>query len=400
MPTIDKGEGAKKALSADERRTRQTNTGADLRATQRSKTVSAKRNASMVGETIGARVRAKNEALRAIGEEEDAMDPAVDTAMEDLVGMLEGASMGGRRRGGAKVLDALGGLFSGLKGKAGEAGSGLDAAAATVVNNLGTIGAVGTTVTVLNHPTVVGNLAQVFAEVLKQGTNATITSTWGAWGAALGQLRDAATTVVATIGAQTVQGPVVPVAMAVLVTMIRANKSGRSFAQVLKDDASALTSAASRAVTGQMQAATNAYGKEAAAIGIRQLKEVAGRIDRPMGPGAAAMSSAAATGAPAMGSTGVVAATPSKTGAIPSKAREFAASVAPAGEDWKAATTLAGLATAAAAPGKSDMEDEEEDDDAELGGRRRRKTRKGRKPRRRTTLRKRRSSRKAIKFVY
>lgn len=351
---------------------------------------SAKRTASLPGETIGARVKAKNDALRAIGEEEDAMDPVVDEAMDDLVGMLASTSMGGSRKGGAKILDAIGGLFSGLKGTAGAGAGALDTAAATVVNNLGTLGAVSGTVAVLNHPTVVGNLAQLFAEVLKQGTNTSITSTYGDWGRALLQLKDAAATVASTVVEQSAQGPVVPVAIAVLITMLRGKNSGRSFAQVLKDDAAALTSVASRAVTGQIQAATDAYGKEAAAKGIRQLKEIAGRIDRPTGPGVAAMSAAVSSGAPAVGSMGVVPASPATVAKLPATAQGLAAAASAPGPEWEAAMGLKKLGTTPM-----------EDDDAELGGRRRRaKTRKGRKARKTRRVTRRRKPSTAVTFVY
>jgi hypothetical protein len=334
--------------------------------------------ASFPGDSIGARVAAKNAALAAIGEEEDAMDPAVDTAMEDLVGMLQGTSIGGRRRlrGGGPTAEAIGHLFSGLKAKAASVGGTLDAAVATLVNNLGTVGAVGGTVAVLNHPSVIGNMAQLFAEVLKQGSPAVITSTWSQWSAALGQLASAASTVVETAGAQTAQGPVVPVAIAVLVTMIRGNKSGRSFADVLKDDASALASGAAYVVTGQIQAATEAYGKEAAAKGIRQLKELAGRVERPRGPGVVALDTGvpAARGGPA--GIGLVAASPGAVSRIPAAARNVANAASAPGPDYSAAVTLAGLADRV--QGEDDMKE---------GGRRRRKTKKRASKKRRATRR-------------
>ena len=351
-------------------------------AREASRGFSAKRNASMQGESIGERVKAKNEALRAIGATPaETADPVVDEAMDDLVKMLASTSMGGSRKGGAKILDAIGGLFSGLKGTAGAGAGALDTAAATVVNNLGTLGAVSGTVAVLNHPTVVGNLAQLFAEVLKQGTNTSITSTYGEWGRALLQLKDAAATVASTVVEQSAQGPVVPVAIAVLITMLRGKNSGRSFAQVLKDVASALTSVASRAVTGQIQAATDAYGKEAAAKGIRQLKEIAGRIDRPTGPGAAAMSAAVSSGAPAIGSMGVVPASPATVAMIPDAAMRVANATGPPGETSQAARALMDL--------------------SEGSGRRRRgKSRKPRKTRKTRRMTRRSKTITALKFVY
>ena len=163
--------------------------------------------------------------------------------------------------------------------------------------------------------------------------------------------------------------------------MLRGKNSGRSFAQVLKDDASALTSVASRAVTGQIQAATDAYGKEAAAKGIRQLKEIAGRIDRPTGPGAAAMSAAVSSGAPAIGSMGVVPASPATVAMIPDAAMRVANATGPPGETSQAARALMDL--------------------SEGSGRRRRgKSRKPRKTRKTRRMTRRSKTITALKFVY
>lgn len=342
------------------------------------------------GESIGQRVAAKNAALRALDVKSE---PVVDAAIDDLVGILEPALSGGskRKRGGGQFSEAVGALFAGVKSSVASAGNTLDSAAATVVRNLpailGVSGAVGGTVAVLNHPTVIGNLAEVTAKVFQLGTDASITSTWGDWGAALVQIKDALGTVASTVASQTAQGPVVPVAIAVAITLIRARKSGRSFGQVLKDDAAALTSVASRAVTGQMQAFSEGYRKGSMKLGPDQLKELAARIERPTGPGAAAMSSAASTGAPAAFGTpagvGLTAASPGRVAQIPAAARGLAGSVPPPADG----------STEAAAAALMDLSNQ--------GGRGRkgksRKTRGSRKTRRMTRRAKKIT---ALKFVY
>jgi hypothetical protein len=336
------------------------------------------------GDSIGARVAAKNAlrraALNAVGaNEEEQKDPAVDTAMDDLVSMLDEASIGGRRRlrGGGQTEESIRSLFSGLKAKAASLGGALDGAVATVVNNLGAVGAASGAIAVLNHPSFIGNMAQLFAEVLKLGTNEAITSTWKQWGTALLQLADATGTVAGTVAGQTAQGPVVPVAIAVLVTMIRAKKSNppRSFAQVLKDDALVFTSGLARVVTGQMQAASEGWKEGERQMFGDQLKEVARGVKYPVGPGVPAP-----TGAPAFGMKGLVPASPH--------------SVAKVGETARAIPSPSSIAAAAPLSGRhADARDMAEGAYTLAGmplgvkGGRRRKTKKRASKKRRATRR-------------
>jgi hypothetical protein len=260
--------------------------------------------------------------------------------------------------------------------------------------------------TVLNRPTVYGNIARVAAEVFRSALNTSVQSTWGQWGEAFLDMGRAGGVIAGTLAEQTAQGPVVPFALATMYVAWDANRQGKTMTQLLLEYGSAVKTSATRLTKGQVDAFQAALKGETAATSARVLKEIAGRIDRPAGEGAQQLSAAfASLGAPAMGSTGMVPgrAAPSPASALGSLASASPDVIADNTEARKAAAALLSLAdlpksdivespapgaNAAAAPAAV-MEDE-----APPGGRRRR-----RKTRRRVPKRKR-ITRKMPIFVY
>lgn len=243
--------------------------------------------------------------------------------------------------------------------------------------------AVAGVVTVLNRPTFYGNIARVSAEVFRTFLNGSVQSTWGDWGNTFLDIGRAAGVVMSTVGEQTIQGPVVPFALATMFVAWDANRQRKTMTQLLSEYGSVVTTAATRFTREQVNAFKAALKTEAAVKGARSLKQLARRIERPRGEGAEQLSAAfASLGAPAMGSTGVV---PGSAGPDPASAFRSLASAPPAviaenTEARKAAAALLSLADLVESP--ASMEDE-----APPGGRRRRRT-KRRAPKRKRITRK------------
>jgi hypothetical protein len=332
-------------------------------------------------------------------------DPAVDAAFADAVAAVE--SMGGRRksRGGvkrsataafeaspptpivapppsseappAKRERAGPTILDGVKEK-------LNTVRSAVVPATTAI-AIGTA---LNRPTVYGNLARLVAEVIKTGTNTTIQSTWGDWGQAILDIAKSVGVVGELLAAQTAQGPVVPVSIATAILMYRAQKSGKTLAKLIQDDAAAVQSGARGLAKAQVDAFQTAIKEEGFRANVSTLKEIAAKARRsaPSGEGAAAMTAAITSlGAPAVGSTGVV---PGFAPPGPPGQPIAALAAAPPGAiaDATAARAAAGaLLTLATVASPSD-----------IGGRR---ARRRRKTKRRVPKRKR-TTRKLLTFVY
>lgn len=240
--------------------------------------------------------------------------------------------------------------------------------------------------TVLNRPTVYGNLARVVAEIIKTGANSAITSTWGDWGTAILDVAKSIGVVGELIAAQTAQGPVVPVSIATAIMAIRAQKAGKTIGQLIQSDASEVQSAIGRITKAQVDGFKAAVSAEGRSMNIATLKDIAARTrsSKPEGPGAADLSAAfQSLGAPAMGSTGLAPgrAVPAPGTALQELASAPASAVADASEARAAAAGLMALTTLSTA--------------APEGGRRRRRRRTKRKvPKRR------RATRKLLTFVY
>lgn len=132
--------------------------------------------------------------------------------------------------------------------------------------------------TVLNRPTVYGNLARLAAEVIKTGTNTAITSTWGDWGTALLDIARSIGVVGELAAAQTAQGPVIPVSIATAIMAMRAQKAGISIGELVRRDAAAIQSSVSGAVTGQITAFRQAARSAPSEANIRTLKDIARQI--------------------------------------------------------------------------------------------------------------------------
>lgn len=367
-------------------------------------------------------------------------DPTVDSAFADAVSGASEGMRGGRKKGGR-----AGGVKRKAEGEAGEAEGSSEAPApssasaaataanaaasnasaeapsgsappakrsrvATLVDGLKakvaqvrpyattglTVAAVGTA---LNRPTVYGNLARLVAEIIKTGTNQTITSTWQDWGQTILDIGRSIGVVGELLDQQSRQGPVVPVSIATAIMAYRAQKAGKTLGQLIRDDAEAVGAGVRSLAKSQLDAFNAAVRAEGLRSNVATLKLIAQRArqSQPTGEGAAALTAAVTSlGAPAVGSTGLVQnrATGPFSAAIAPLTSADPAAVADAAAARAAAGALLALADSATPAPAADAGDDE------LGGRRRRKTRKGRKPRRRVTLRRKRATRKAPKFVY
>lgn len=216
-------------------------------------------------------------------------DPEIAATLLDVAETLQ---EGGRRRkrGGVRTAQAIKNLITSIVESGPLTFQLLDEAIATTIENIGTIakvsGTVGTTVLVLNHPTVFGNLAEIGAVITKAAVDTNITSKWSDWWEAFKQTSQAAAILGETVVSQSIQGPVVPAAIAAAIMSYRASKSGKSVWQVIKDDANTVLSVASRGATGFIQDFQDAYQKEAQAATLRSLKELSSTLKKPVGPGA------------------------------------------------------------------------------------------------------------------
>lgn len=141
-----------------------------------------------------------------------------------------------------------------------------------------TVGAVVAVGTVLNRPTVYGNLARLAAEVIKTGTNAAITSTWGDWGTAILDIARSIGVVGELAAAQTAQGPVVPVSIATAIMAMRASRAGISIGDLVRRDAAAIRSSVSGAVASQIAAFRQAARSTPSADTLQTLKDIARQI--------------------------------------------------------------------------------------------------------------------------
>lgn len=222
-----------------------------------------------------------------------------DTLAEALADAILGAEeitgkvSGGKRRGGGKTTEAIKNVVKSILGGAGSVIGVVDSAIGTAINTTAgavkIVGAVGSAAVVLNHPTMIGNLAKLSAAVLTTGADQAVQSTWGDWGSAILSIKESLGTVLRGIVSQTQQGPVVPVAVAVAILTWYANKTGKSVTDVLKSTSATIASKTARVVTGQVQAAVTAYEEGALHKSLGQLKELAKRSKvRTPGEGAPA----------------------------------------------------------------------------------------------------------------
>jgi hypothetical protein len=206
---------------------------------------------------------------------------------------------GKKKHGGSKTLAQLKTIGEKIAEKPAGVVSTIDNGVAAILGNLGSIVGVGGVVTVLNHPTIIGNVAQIAAAVADKTTNTAITATWGAWGTAITQMVSALATVAGTVVGQTIQGPVVPVAITAAIMQYRAKKEGGAgdIVSQIKQDAKDVAAAVNR----QGEKFKESYAKAAKQAAIARLKEIAKNIERPAGEGAEATRTAALLpGAPAV----------------------------------------------------------------------------------------------------
>jgi hypothetical protein len=243
----------------------------------------------------------------------DAMADAIVAAEETMKG-----EVGGKRktRGGAETADALKEVVRDIIGRGPVAIGAVDKALGAVIRATPTTLKLGTAVSgvavALNHPTLFGNLAQLSAQVLKTATDTTIKATWGDWGEAILGVGKAIGVIGTTIASQTVQGPVVPVAIATAIMVWRAGQAGKTVGQIIKDDAEMVAQTVATTALGQVSAFQKGVVEGNMGNLTSQLKELANIAKKAAanakagvgGPGVVPLSmSARRTGAPAAQST-------------------------------------------------------------------------------------------------
>lgn len=215
------------------------------------------------------------------------------------------AGTGGKKRtlrGGSETVNAIKSLTKGLLGNVKGVVTALDRALGNVISiGIPTVAFVGTSVAVLNHPTILGNLSQLVALALTKGTETSITSTWGQWGQAVAAVGTALKTLGGSIVVQSLQGPVIPVAIAIAILIWRAKKSGTTLTDVLKGDATFVSSKVAGVIASQIQAFNDAKESGDKEEVIRQLRELASRAKVPTFGDGALVTTVLATqgGAPA-----------------------------------------------------------------------------------------------------
>jgi hypothetical protein len=354
-------------------------------------------------------------------------DLEVQAAFEDGESAAEGRSGGGKkkRRGGAKGGRAIAEAVAEGEGKpkseknkpedevktelkAAAASGETPAVAKVVAANPGTIRRiveaalraraavqpamlVAGAATLANQPTLFGNIARVAAASVRTGLDTTITSTWAQWGQTGSDILGAVKDVGVAIFDQSVQGPVVPFTIAMMLQAYRASSRGMGILELTKSDAATAAEIVRKGIAGQKEAFDLAYAEEAKKKPIAELREIAKR-GRQLTQGLGALDTrreVRAVGAPAVGSMGVVPAfTPPGPLAAPIKGlttvprSEIEAAAAERQgrrEQVEGAEALMGLANAPAAPAAPDA--------PMNAGRRRRRT-KRRVPKRKRITRK------------
>lgn len=204
-------------------------------------------------------------------------DVDVNNAVEDAIRAAGEGGVGGRRKRGGAFADTETG--KGLKAAWGALTSGpmaalgvVDKGLGLVLTNVASIAKVTAGVGLLNHPTVFGNITQLSAAVVRAAANTGITSTWKQWGDALVSAGYASADVAKLLAEQSVQGPVVPFAIATIVMKWRAEKAGKSVTQLIKDDAKLATEKAITLALSQYSAFLAEVNK---AKGLGQEKAIA-----------------------------------------------------------------------------------------------------------------------------
>lgn len=266
-------------------------------------------SATFPGKSIGSRVSMRHKDLREAVEDVlgiKSADSTIESAIEDAViaagfGDVPDKDLaGGRRRrlkGGSRIGDEVKRIarafvqrfntaVSRTESDAIAAARGFEAAGSEIADSAARIGRFST----------IGAVAGLAATVMIPGAAKYIPSpTWGQLGASVASFfKTVLVDVPVAVGSAAVQNPVIALALATALMKVRATRQGISVSQLMQNDAAAIAGA----VQGHLAAR---YGPPAT------LREIAQRVQRPAGEGAAAMSAAAtSSGAPAIGSTGVV----------------------------------------------------------------------------------------------
>lgn len=186
---------------------------------------------------------------------------------------------GGKRRGGAKTIDAMKALVVSANEKGTELANKLDDLGEKIVQGLPAAGLATATGIALNHPTVFATIVTTLKNTAVASINASTIATWGEYAAAVAEIGKAGVGLVSGAAAASLRGPYVPLVAGLAVMRYRASKADVSLTDLIKQDASALFSAAARITTGQIQAFNTAATEEAKKKVTDTLREIGMRVE-------------------------------------------------------------------------------------------------------------------------
>ncbi len=209
-----------------------------------------------------ARIAAKKEAEEAIKEEIGGTDPLVGESIDDALNVAGFVMAGGGRRkhrGGAfgdEVKNAIKGIVTNIVDRVKRAGNKAEKDAVTAVQAINAAGSeLADASGRLGRASVMATATYVAVQGLKAAGEYVPSPTWGQLGAGLGALlKTVAVDLPQIAGVAAANNPVVAVALATALTKLRAHYSGKSVADLVKQDLMTLLSKTARGITGGIQA--------------------------------------------------------------------------------------------------------------------------------------------------
>lgn len=250
-------------------------------------------SAQYPGSTIGARVAAKNEAKRAIQDELGATDPLVNESIDDALEvtgfvMARGGSRRNRRGGafGDEVKSAIKDIVTNIVDRVKRAGTKAETDAVAAVKAINAAGGeLADASGRLGRASVMATAAYVAVKALDASGKYVPSPTWGQLGTGFAAF---AKTVLVDLPATTIQAsvssPVVAIALATALTKLRAHYSGKSVADLVKQDLMMLFSKVTRGITGQIQGFQDANLETKKQMLIANLSEIKKNL-KPGGKG-------------------------------------------------------------------------------------------------------------------
>lgn len=232
----------------------------------------------------------------------------MEATLEDVAEVIE-PSMGGRRKmrgGDTKSAKAVKDLVNGIASAGTTTMSTIDTLGAKIIENAPAILSAAVVTKAVNSPTVFANIVSFTREAITTSIKNNTIASWSEYLEASKKIITELGGLGIDLGKFTVTSPYFAFVVASAVMKYRASQANMSILDLIKSDASTVASSATRGVTGQIQAFNDAWSQEATKKAADTLREIGSKVERPPGKGAEAISMAAATGAPALRSTGVV----------------------------------------------------------------------------------------------